>query len=311
MGGRLDFTAPFVANGESALQHAASAPPHWRALLNSTPSDRSGLVPKRPRRRRNTRKLTTAGAALSGAVIFAALTQWGSEARQVRPFIDQADRLAELAGLGVERVFLNGHRMTADRDIFDALDLTASRSLLRFDGIAARGRIEQLPWIKSAAITRIFPDSISVEVIERKPFAVWHQSGRDLLIDVTGRVLGAAPPSTRAELPRVSGDGAATEAAALMALISSYPDVGSRLEEAVRVGARRWTLRLKGGPVIELPAGHEAEALGVLLSNPELHLLNGERYAAVDLRPRDRIIVQPRQVEEKKTASGHNAQPSG
>lgn len=298
------------------MQHAASAPPHWRALLDTKPGATdaagSGLVPNRPRPRRNTRKLTTAGAAIAGALVFAALTQWGSQERKVRPFIDEADRLAEIAGLGVEQVFLTGHRMTADRDIFDALDLTNSRSLLRFDGIAARERIERLPWIKSAAITRLFPDSISIEVVERKPFAVWHRSGRDLLIDISGRVLGAAPPSAKAELPRVTGEGAAAEAAQLMAVVHKHPELAGRIEDAVRVAERRWTLRLKGGPDIELPAGREADALSLLISKAtELHLFESERHAAIDLRARDRIIVRPRQPEEKKTVSSLNAQTSG
>jgi len=40
-------------------------------------------------------------------------------------------------------------------------------------------------------------------------------------------------------------------------------------------------------------------------------LLDGQLHAAVDLRSPGRIIVRPRDEQEKKTASGHNAQPSG
>lgn len=249
--------------------------------------------------------------AMAGALAFAALTHWGTNARQVRPVVDEADRLAELAGLGVRQAYLSGHRMTADSAIFDALDLTNARSLLRFDSIAARERIEKLPWIKSAAITRIFPDSISVEVTERKPFAVWHNAGRAVLIDVTGRVLSAAPPSFRAELPHVSGEGANTEAAAILAALAPHPELAARLQEAIRVAERRWTLKLSDGPEIHLPAGRETEALNLLKSRPELHLLDGQHHAAVDLRSPDRIIVRQIAEQENQTTSGHSAQPSG
>lgn len=247
-----------------------------------------------------------------GALAFATLTHWGSNARQVRPVMEEADRLAELAGLGVRQVFLTGHRMTSDRDIFDALDLANARSLLRFDSIAARERIEQLPWIKQAAITRVFPDSISIEVTERKAFAVWHASDRDMLIDVTGRILGAASPSAQAGLPRISGDGAASEAAAILSVINAFPDLEARLREAVHIAERRWTLRLTDGPDIHLPAGHETEALKALASNgAAAALLDGRRYAEIDLRSPDRIIIRPRHTEEKKTASREGARPSG
>jgi len=267
---------------------------------------------KRARPRRSALRLTAWTTAIAGAVLFAALTQWGANARQARPAVEEADRLAELAGLGVQQVYLTGHRMTSDRDIFDALDLTQARSLLRFDSVAARERIERLPWIRTAAITRVFPDSISIEVVERKAFAVWEESGRDLLIDATGRVLGLAPPSMKADLPRFAGKGAAENAAALISLLEHPPDVRTRLKEAVRVAGRRWTLRLVNGLEIHLPAGREAEALARLSSHMAAgHLLDGNQYAAIDLRPADRIIMRPVHEGEKKTASSQHAQPSG
>ncbi|HEX7074598.1 MAG TPA: cell division protein FtsQ/DivIB [Hyphomicrobiaceae bacterium] len=270
-------------------------------------------MPKRPRpRRQSAVRLTAWTTAIAGAALFIALTQWGANARQARPVVEEADRLAELAGLGVQQVYLTGHRMTSDRDIFDALDLTQARSLLRFDSVAARERIERLPWIKTAAITRIFPDSISIEVVERKAFAVWEESGKDLLIDATGRVLGLAPPSMQAGLPRFVGRGANEKAAALLSLLEHQPYVRARLKEAVRVAGRRWTLRLAGGLEIHLPAGREAEALARLSSSVAAsRLLDANEYAAIDLRPADRIIIRPVHDGERKTASSQHVQPSG
>ena len=317
MGGPARLHGNFVANGESALQHSASAPHFWRASLHSAP--RAGAAAAAPlklknarRRHRNTLRLTAFTTAMAGAFAYAALTHRGANPRQAQPAVEEADRLAEMAGLGVRQVFLTGHRMAADKDIFDALDLTNARSLLRFDSRAARDRIERLPWVKSAAITRIFPDTISIEIAERQPFAVWHRSGRALLIDDTGRVLAAAPPSVRAELPHVSGEGAAHKAAEILAAVNRHPELATRLQEAIRVADRRWTLRLTDGPEIHLPAERQAEALQLLMSKrAELSLLNGSRHAAVDLRPANRIILRPKREQEKETASGHNAQPSG
>lgn len=306
----------FVANGESALHHAAHIPLVSRASPRSLPhSGRpagAALRPRQRRPRRTTFGLTTLTTALIGAIAFAVLTHLGANARQARPVIEEADRLAELAGFGVQQVFLAGHRMTSDRDIFDALDLTHSRSLLRFDGNAARERIEDLPWIKTAAITRIFPDSINIEVTEREPMAVWHNAGRDMLIDATGRVLGAAPPSMQTGLPRVLGEEAAGAAAALLTTLDRYSSVRDRVREAVFVAKRRWTLQLKDGPALLLPADRMAEALDLVAAKlAPVRLLDDSRYAAIDLRSPDRIILTPRPEEEQKTASGHQLQPSG
>lgn len=298
------------------MQHSASAPRLWRTSVapeqGAATAGGAALAQKRPAPRRHTVRLTAFTTALSGALAFAAMTHWGADARQVRPVLDEADRIAELAGLGVRQVFLSGHRMTADSDIFDALDLANARSLLRFDSLAARARIERLSWVETAAITRIFPDSISIEIAERRPFAVWHRSGRDLLIDATGRILSLAPPGIGAELPRISGEGAGKEAAGLLAAVEQHPALAARIQEAVRVAGRRWTLRLTGGPEIHLPAGREAEALELLTAERvPSQLLDGRRHASVDLRAPDRIVLRPKHDLEKQPLSGRNAEPSG
>jgi cell division protein FtsQ len=171
------------------------------------------------------------------------------------------EHVAELAGLGLQQVSVSGHRFTADTDIYAALDLDNARTLLSFDAGAARARIEQLPWIRRASIERIVPDRIDVRVVERVPYAVWRDAERSWLTDRAGRRLQPAPADVMPGLMRVSGEGAAQEAAALSALLGDFPRVARRVESAERVGTRRWTLHLAGGTSVELPAAGEAEAL--------------------------------------------------
>ena len=84
------------------------------------------------------------------------------------------------------------------------------------------------------------------------------------------------------------------------------PKILDRLEEAVLVGERRWTLRLAGGPDILLPAGREAEALADLMAGQAaLRILDGSA-ALIDARPADRLVIRPR----RETAS-RSADPSG
>lgn len=296
------------------MQQFGPVPQSWRS--HSAPDrETGGAIPDMPvRRKRKSRqraaRYTVLTAAVIGALAFAVLSRGGSSARETRPFIEEADRLAEQVGLGLAQVYLSGHSMTSDRDIFDALDLANARSMLRFDSLAARKRIEQLPWVKTATINRVFPGSLDIEIVEREPFAVWNRSERNFLIDVTGRVLGAAPQRVWTELPRVSGEGAAEKAASVLELVQKYPEMSGRLQEAMRTDDRRWTLRLTDGTEIHLPADGESEAMARLMSDPvRLRLLDGSQ-ASVDVRSADRIIVRPAPAAAKETA-GHKAQPSG
>ncbi|MBM3758904.1 MAG: FtsQ-type POTRA domain-containing protein [Acidobacteria bacterium] len=64
------------------------------------------------------------------------------------------------------------------------------------------------PWIKDAAIARLWPNRISVQITERKPVAfVKREGGADTTVIDSEGVLMEAPPSASFSLPVVAGVG--------------------------------------------------------------------------------------------------------
>lgn len=225
-------------------------------------------------------------------------------ARPASQALAEIERMIDLAGYGLTQVSLTGHRFTPDRDIFDAIDLRAAPTMLSFDSRAAQDRVERLPWIERASIERVLPDRLEVRVIERTPVAVWRRGARHYLIDKTGRVLAAVTPDAAPSLPRLAGEGAATEAAALERLLAKQPALERQVELAERVGGRRWTLRLAGGGSIELPAEGEAEALAYAA------LLAGAvqaRASEIDLRVASRTLLRDGQGRNLQAEQAEHA----
>jgi cell division protein FtsQ len=198
------------------------------------------------------------------------------------------ERGVELAGFGLQQVSVSGHRFTSDTDIYAALDLDSARTLLTFDAVAARARIEQLPWIRRASIERVVPDRIEVRVTERVPFAVWRSGERNWLIDRAGRKLQLVPTDLMPQLLHVSGSGAPEEAAALFTVLVDFPQIAGKLGVAERVAGRRWTLHLEGGMSVDLPPTGEAEALARFTRLIESGLGSARR---IDLRVSPRAFV--------------------
>lgn len=229
--------------------------------------------------------------ALAGAFVFAIATEGGRYSRDVRPMWETFDRIAESAGLALTEIRLTGHVQTQDKAVFDALQLTQVHSLLGFDAQAARQRIEQLPWVRTATIQRSFPDTISVAIAERVPFALWEHDGRRHLIDETGRLLGPAPAI--AELPIVTGAGANTTAAQLLSQIAEHPHLASRVARAHRIEDRRWTLVLDAGLAVHLPAEDENEALWRLTMARPGGALVDRGLAVIDLRSPSLVVITP------------------
>jgi cell division protein FtsQ len=196
-----------------------------------------------------------------GGIAFLVFSGLARPLNSPAPALAEIERIVELAGFGLTQVSLTGHRYTLDSDIFEALGLDQAHTLLGFDSRAAQDRIERLPWVERASIERVLPDRLEVRVSERSPAAVWRLGDRSYLIDKSGRTLGAVPGDAMPALPRVAGEGAATPAAGLYALLASYPALLARVEMAERVGGRRWVLRLADGGSVQLPAQGEGEAI--------------------------------------------------
>jgi len=231
--------------------------------------------------------------ALSGALAFQILTNGGKETRAVATLLPAMDEVSYWIGLRIEQVALSGQRFTSDGDVFGAVDLPNSGSLLTFDASAARERIEKLPWIETASISRIYPATLDVRITERRPKAVWVNDGRDYLVDASGRVLSALKGGTNVRLPRIAGAGAPEQVEALLDLIVRFPRVAERFEMAERVGGRRWTLHLKDGVIVHIGPDREVAALSALSSPDELGKFLLTPNVIVDLRVTGRIAVRP------------------
>lgn len=204
-----------------------------------------------------------------------------------------AEQLLTAAGFGIDEVAVSGHRFTPDSDIFDALDLANVKTMAALDGGRVQARLERLPWVATAALSRKYPGGIEVAITERTPFAVWLNGQNATLIDKTGRELSAIRASEMPALPRIAGTGAPEVAGALFEMLGRVPEIAGRLQLATRVTGRRWSLTLTGGVRLELPPEGEATALADLLGDARSRQLLEAANTNLDLRSRTRIAVSP------------------
>ena len=250
---------------------------------------RRGRSKSLPRRAALLISAALAGVALASAVHEGALP-WQDFAEQASPVIVD---LLQHAGLGLDQIVVTGQRSTSDDAIFKALDLASARYLVGFDSEAARLRIEQLPWVATAEVRRVYPSQLSVKITERTPFAVWRHVGRDELIDKSGRVLQAIAKESIKHLPVVSGPMANEHAAELMVLLARYRPLADVFVGAERVNGRRWSISLANGGRIELPPDGAAVVLYGLEAGDSLSKLLSGPPLIIDARASGRIAVRP------------------
>lgn len=232
-------------------------------------------------------------------------------ARSVQPGTSIAtwrERLGGAMHFTVADVVIEGREKTPEGLLRAALGVGRGDKLLGFSLEAARARIEQLAWVSSATVERRLPATVVVTLVERRPFAVWQSNGKFVLIDRQGQVVAEQDPvkdaTAFATLPLVVGAGAPEAAARLLDLLQARPELKSRVAAAVRVGERRWNLRLASGADVLLPEDHAPEAMDRLIELQASQQLLDRPVAAIDLRLGDRLVVRPQQ------AGGSEARPA-
>lgn len=261
-----------------------------------------GLAPAPESEAPSTLRLAILSTILAIFVAFYAFSVSAPGRRVMANVLPEPAIVARALGIGIDEVALTGHRYTFDGDVFDALDLGNVRTFARLDVGAAKTRIERLPWVATAEITRVYPNRLDVRVTERRPFALWSRGGTAYLIDDTGRVLGPAAEISSATLPRISGEGANERARELIDLLAHYPKIRDRYDEAERVAGRRWNLKLANGVILKLPVDGEAQILSRLTDDHALAALAEKPNTSLDFRARGRVAVSP-------ATSGKPAEP--
>ena len=269
----------------------------------------AGLVPRRLRRvaekiERRPARLTgqIAAAGFLAATVVYALVVGGQFGRL-------SDTVLVALGFGIKTVQITGHSETTELAIVEKLDV-AGRSLIGFDAAEARDRVAALPWVGRASVRKHYPDRLSLEIEERKPFALWQNDGEIFVIDRQGVKIVRLEDRRLAEMPLVVGDGANEKAAAFLAEALAEPEIAARMQAAVLVADRRWDVHLENGLTVKLPEKAAGAALSQLARLDEQHKLLSRDIVVIDLRLADRITVRLPQGRSLEEINGGPANPA-
>jgi cell division protein FtsQ len=212
-------------------------------------------------------------------------------------------------GLTVADITVEGRETTDRETILAALAAGPGTPILGISPIRAKAQLEGLPWVRTAVIERHLPGTIYVRLAERKPLALWQHSGKIQLIDREGAVIRVARLDRFAKLPMVVGEDAAGHAAKLFDMLASDPDLAMRVTAAIRVGDRRWNLRIDNAIDVLLPADETAYAWSELARLERSSAILKRDVQTIDLRLRDRLVLRVSSEPSKEPAISKKARP--
>ena len=198
------------------------------------------------------------------------------------------------AGFRVKSVTVQGTRQMDSRPIYRiALD-SRTTALPLVDVAASREQLLGFGWVKDARVSRRYPDTLVIDIVERAPAALWQDGQRLSLIDAEGHVLDKVPVTRMPDLPLLVGAGANGHARGLDRLLTQAPTIRAQLVSANWVGQRRWDLSVQTGEVIALPEGDRAaaDALAKFARKDKSAGLLGRGIERFDLRIPGKMIAR-------------------
>ncbi len=196
------------------------------------------------------------------------------------------------AGVAVRDVLVAGRVETPAAEILTALDVRKGSPLLAFSPAAARERLLALGWVRDARVERRFPNVVYVHLEERRPAAIWQNAGRLALVDETGAVIGDEAVARFSSLRVIVGPDAPEQFATLFAALETRPEMLEHVTAALRIGGRRWNLRLANGMTVLLPEQDIATAWRVLADAVRDSALLERDLVHIDLRIPDRLVLR-------------------
>jgi cell division protein FtsQ len=251
--------------------------------------------------RRQRRLLRPAGwivlAAVFGVVAVSVIHAAGGHGGSGGTLTSMRDRLGAItaaAGLRVTDVVIEGRANTPEALLRAAIGVSKGDPILGFSLEDTRSRIEMIPRVEHATVERRLPGTVVVNIQERRPYAIWQNQGKFVLVDRAGQVVGNQDVAQFRHLPLIVGLGAPGAAADLLDALRERPAVGEKVSASVRVGERRWNLRMSNGTDVLLPEGHEVVALERLLQLQQQHAVLDRPLVAIDMRLPDRLVFRPR-----------------
>ena len=132
-----------------------------------------------------------------------------------------------------------------------------------------------------------------VEVIERKPVAVYRDNDELSLIDLKGhKINNIFSRSDRKDLPLVvgtEGNFQVKEALEIYQLLSINLN---EIRGLIRIGKRRWDIIFNNNKRIKLPEKNPKRSLRKFLSSDKSYLISSNDFSIIDLRFANKIVLR-------------------
>ena len=190
-------------------------------------------------------------------------------------------------------------------DITRALELKIGDPILATPVSELKERLEKVDCIEYAEVERVLPNTLHIYIVERQPVALWQNDGQLHPLDAHGVVMAGLNMAAYKNLPVLVGEDAPLHTPELLSFLTKEPGLFHTFKAAIRIGERRWNIRLAGGVEIKLPEKNPDAAWARLGKMEREQQVLERAITSIDLRLPDKVFIRlsPDAVKTKTTGN--------
>jgi cell division protein FtsQ len=198
----------------------------------------------------------------------------------------------------VAHMVFTGNKHLTDDELRELTGIDFHESLITISNKEVSQRLLKSPWVLSINVKKEFPDTLSLEIKEKEPFALLDMNGHLFLIDEEGKLLEEMKDSSIPFLPVITGDPFHEEKgfSDALRLAKLMNDRRFSLErdytEIIISKPQELTVKIDGTVVI-MGSGMYKEKLEKLIELEDYIKNSGILVDHIDLRFADKAIVKP------------------
>ena len=251
-------------------------------------SDRKGETGVLKPARRSRFRLILAGAGTAGLIATGIFTYVEWQALSHGFIAASAD-----AGLRLQTIEVQGRAHTPKDVLMAASELTLGQPMLTISLPDLHDRLATIGWVREVAIEKRMPSTIRLLLTERVPMALLQTEAWHRVIDENGDIIAGADPSAFGHLTIVAGIEAASNAAPLLNILRTEPELFAEVWAITFQSERRWDVHLRNGIRVRLPETDPRTAWSKLAIIDHSKRITDRDLAVIDLRVPDQMIVEP------------------
>lgn len=205
----------------------------------------------------------------------------------------------------VRTVRVEGHLLHLDQGVLEQEVMPlAADGFFNLDVGNIQARIQQLPWVEQVSVRRVWPDQLTVRVLEQKPVARWGETG---FLNARAELFEPEQAAEVDGLPQLQGPPGYEER--VLVMYQRMLDLVRPLQlgiDHVHLDARRtWRAQLSNGLTVEVGRNDPVERVARFVRvYPAILATGNGQVIAVDLRYSNGFTVRWQPTDEATRSTG-------